>query len=222
MSVWFFGDSYCIESTAQDDTHWKYEHNWMDLVAQGLGADETIPISQFGVSNDWIFKFFLENTSKFKPGDSVVVQLTSAGRKWFLPNEPQKSNLFYSQGWTEKVSNAIDQYREHLHNDQLDNIQYTSYVYAIMFMTHSIKDVNFLILPGFDSVPGVTGNLTSDICNFELGNGQKKFFDKHNGFDPRLNHMSMENHIVLADKIVDYFKNDTMLDLTTGFKGDLY
>ena len=51
MSVWFFGDSYCIESTAQDDTHWKYEHNWMDLVAQGLGADETIPISQFGVSN---------------------------------------------------------------------------------------------------------------------------------------------------------------------------
>jgi hypothetical protein len=91
-----------------------------------------------------------------------------------------------------------------------------------MFMTHSIKDVNFLILPGFDSVPGVIGNLTSDICNFELGNGQKDFFEKHNGFDPRLNHMSIENHIVLADKIVDYFKNDTVLDLTTGFKGDLY
>ena len=38
------------------------------------------------------------------------------------------------------------------------------------------------------------------------------------GMDKRRNHMSKVNHQILADKIIDSFKNNVDLDLTTGFE----
>lgn len=223
MSLWFVGDSYCIETSAQNDTHWKYEYNWMDLVAQGLEESDVHYLSQFGVSNDWIFKQCIDHTADFKEGDTVIVQLTGSNRKWFFPDEPQLSNTFQSQGYHHSIQTAVDHYHQYLHNDQLNNIQYTAYVYALMFVKQSMQHVNFLFLPGFDSIPNVNGNLTTNICNYELGiTTPQEFFEKHKGYDPRLNHMSIENHTILANKVVDCLKNNTPLDLTNGFVKDLY
>lgn len=223
MSLWFLGDSYSIESQVEDNKIWDYDNNWMDYVSQGLAIGDVRVISQHGVSNDWIFKNFIDITSHLQSGDYVVVQFTSSTRKWFFPDNPHLSNTFQSYGYNHSkgVQNAIDGYHQYLHNDQLDNIQYTAYIYASMLVTQSRPDVKFLLLPGFDSVPNVIGNLTTNVCNFELED-PSKFFEEHKGADPRLNHMSHENHRILADKILDFFNNGTMLDLTTGFVGNLY
>lgn len=220
MALWFFGDSYCIESQypREEDFLWKYDYNWMDYISQGLGIDDVRVMSQHGVSNDWIFKNFIDCTSDFQKGDYIVVQFTSSLRKWFFPENPHLSNTLNCSGYEypKPVQKAIAGYNQYLRNDQLDNIQYTAYIYATMLVAQSRPDLKILLLPGFDDIPGIKGNLTTNICNYELED-PSKFYDKYEGFDPRLNHMSHDNHKVLADKIVDFFINSTLLDLTTGF-----
>jgi len=220
-NLWFFGDSYSIEVPHEGHEYWDYDNNWMSYIAQDLPIEQTFISSQYGVSNDFIFKSFIEHTSQYQSNDCVIVQLTGKSRKWFFENEPHWSNIFNSFGFPPDQQNAIEYYQRYLHNDQLDNIQYTAYVYAITCVIQARPDVKFLILPGFDAVPNVNGTLTTDVCNKELKD-PSKFYEKYNGQDPRLNHMSQENHRILADKLVDYFTNGTLLDLTTDFIGNLH
>lgn len=223
MALWIFGDSYSIETTAQDKNfHNHYDKNWIDHVSDDLNEHDVRVCSEYGVSNDFIFAFFLQHANDFKSGDHVIVQLTSPARKWFFEKEPYLSNFVQTDGWYDKEKKkAADSYLVNLQNNNLDNIQYTSYIYALQFITSTRTDVKTLLLPGFASIPGVIGNLTDNVCNNELLN-TKKFFDSHKGQDPRLNHMSPENHKILGDKIIDYFKNNTVIDLTKDFIGNLY
>jgi len=225
MALWVFGDSYCIESQIprEEDFLWDYDYNWIDYISQGLGVGDVRVVSQHGVSNDWIFKHFIDSTSDFQSGDYIVVQLTSNRRKWFFPEDPYLSNISNSFGYDhpKPVRQAIDGYIQYLQNDQLDNIQYTAYTYASMLVAQTRPDLKILLLPGFHPVPNVIGNLTTNVCNYELDD-PSLFLEKHKGFDPRLNHMSHENHKILANKIIDFFNNGTLIDLTTGFIGNLY
>jgi hypothetical protein len=76
-----------------------------------------------------------------------------------------------------------------------------------------------LVLPGFNSVNGVTGTLVDTSENeFVAAAGAQKYFDNNDGKDPRNNHLSTENHQILADKIFKFFNAGEMIDLTTDFK----
>ena len=238
MTAWFFGDSYSIplDSVAGNiDVEsggairrpaygklWKYQDNWISLVCKGLKEKSANIVAQYGVSNDYVFKHFADHYPHILDGDYVVIQLTSSNRKWFFPDEPALSNIVQSVGYTPERRGAIEQYLMHLQNDQLDNIQFTAYIYAIQLMIMSRPNISFLLLPGHDEVPGVIGNLTRHVCNPEIKGNPKFFYDYHNNFDPRLNHMSPGNHQVLATKILEFFKDGTTVDLTEGFYKDLY
>lgn len=223
MALWIFGDSYSIETLAQDKTyHNHYEENWIDHLSDGLNEKDVRVCSEHGASNDFIFAFFLQHANDFKSGDHVVVQLTSPSRKWFFEKEPYLSNILQSDGYTNnEQKKAVETYLATLQNDNLDNIQYTAYIYALQFIISTRTDVKTLLLPGFAPIPGVIGDLTTNVCNYELAN-PAKFFDLNQGQDPRLNHMSPKNHKILGDKILDYFKNNTVVDLTKDFIGNLY
>jgi len=237
-SAWFFGDSYSIplDSVAQGSdveagkiqTHpsygalWPYEDNWISLVCKGLKVSTANIVAQYGVANDYIFKNVVDHYPHMQDGDYVIIQLTSSNRKWFFPEEPALSNIVQRVGYTPERREAIEQYLKYLQNDQLDNIQFMSHVYALQLLITSRPTVNFLLLPGHNPVPGVTGNLTHDVCNPEISGNPKRFYDAHNNFDPRLNHMTDVNHIILADKILAFFNDGQLIDLTTGFKKDLH
>ena len=223
MALWIFGDSYSIETQEQDkqlQNH--YDENWIDYVSNGLKDQDVRVYSQHGASNDFIFDGLLQYANDFKSGDYAVVQLTAPSRKWFFEDDPQLSNIVQSDGYPHKwQKKAVDSYLANLQNDRLDNIQYTAYIYAINFITSMRQDVRMVVLPGFAPVPGVIGNLTTNICNHELSNPEE-FFKTNNRCDPRLNHMSPKNHKILGDKILDYFKNNTVIDLTKDFIGNIY
>ena len=74
-----------------------------------------------------------------------------------------------------------------------------------------------LILPGFNNVPGVKGNLC-EASGTEFNNEKTAiaYYDKTG--DLRFNHFSEVNHKILADKIIEFFKTGKTVDLTTGFK----
>ena len=92
-----------------------------------------------------------------------------------------------------------------------------------MYIKLALPGLKLLFLPGWGRAPETIGNLTVDVCNKEFDSTKtlQNFYNK-TGFDSRLNHMSIENHYILADKVGDYFINQTPVDLTTGFKTNIY
>ena len=227
MKLWVFGCSYSISSSFKHKDLWDYDKNWIDVVAENLNIDKNNinNCSQFGISNDVIFYSLLQNFSKISEGDLVIIQTTSSARKRFFPEDPALSNFTNMRkgARSKEQETALKHYITYLQNDQLDSIQLTAYIYAIMYMRQGAPSSKFLFLPGFGTAPEATGNLTENVCDNEFSSPDviNKFYLKL-GWDPRLNHMSMENHLVLADKVTDYFKNGTALDLTTGFKSNIF
>lgn len=234
MKLWIFGDSYSIPLDYVDsDTALKagvnsenYYTNWIKEVSNNLHVDELKIYSNFGVSNEWIFKNVMEQSNNFSPEDYVIVQLTNSNRHWWFPDEPAASNLaqsVFDPSWSKDKKKAIENHLKYLQNDQMDNLIYSSVIYSFMYVKLALPGIKMLLLPGWGSGPDTIGNLTVNVCDaeFDSEKTQQAFYSK-TGYDSRLNHMSIDNHLVLANKVIDYFENQVPVDLTTGFKTKIY
>jgi hypothetical protein len=234
MNLWVFGDSYTIptgfintESGIRAKMDGKvYTTNWVDEVVGKLDVSSLKLYSQFGVSNEWIFKHVMEQSNNFRPEDYIIVQLTNSNRHWWFPDEPASSNLAQSvsdPSWSKDKKKAIESHLKYLQNDNMDNLIYSSVIYSFMYVKIACPGIKMLLLPGWGRGPDTIGNLTDNVCDaeFDSEKTQQKFYKK-TGVDSRLNHMSIENHYILADKVGDYFFNQTPVDLTTGFKTNIY
>ena len=232
--LWIFGDSYSIplnyvdapESVAANIDKTVYTTNWITEVEKKLPINEVKIFSQFGVANEWIFQQVMEQSNNFSPQDCVVIQMTNSNRHWWFPELPAESNLtqmLSHPDWGREKKKAIELHLKYLQNDNMDNLIYSAMIYSFMYIRLGLPGIRILFLPGWGSAPETIGNLTVDVCNKEFDSTKtlQNFYNK-TGFDSRLNHMSIENHYILADKVGDYFINQTPVDLTTGFKSNIY
>jgi len=80
--LWIVGDSYSIGSSYKQNL-WQYDENWIDIVSKQLNVqdNDVENFSQFGVSNDYIFKKLIESFYQFQENDYVIIQTTSPSRK---------------------------------------------------------------------------------------------------------------------------------------------
>lgn len=227
MKLWLFGCSFSVSSNFKHPNLWVYDKNWIDIINEEFNFSNIENFSQFGVSNEFIFKNVVEQSVRYTSGDIIIVQLTSPVRKWFFPQDPVLSNFTNTKpdAFPKNTYKAIKQYLTYLQNQQCDDIIYSAYVYAIEHIKNIRSDCKFIILPGWGDYPGVNGNL-SKICDGEFSSEEDcmNFYESHY-WDPRLNHFTHENHAILAEKIIDYIKlNDSNipLDLENGFKRQIY
>jgi hypothetical protein len=232
--LWIFGDSYSVpRDYAETDLGIKagvdrniYTTNWIQEVEKKLNVDDLKIYSNFGVSNEWIFKNVMEQSNNFSPDDYVIIQLTNGNRHWWFPEHPAESNLpqlVSHPDWSKDKRKAIELHLKYLQNDQMDNLIYSATIYSFLYIKLALPGIQLLFLPGWGAAPETIGNLTNNVCDAEFDDNdtQQKFYSK-TGFDCRLNHMSINNHYVLADKIYDYFSNHIPVDLTTGFETNIY
>lgn len=220
--IYFFGDSFSVGNEFLIDSHWKYP-TWSRLLSIKLNQTTVCYNTDFGVSNEWIYDKFIHEAENFKPGDNVIIQPTAAHRKWLFEDRPHMSNIFHSNlaegvDVTKDEKKALNAYIKHLHFDKIDSIQYTMLINAFYSSVWMMKNVNFCILPGWGGTFGVKGCL-NDICAGEFENTDvlHKFYKKY-GLDPRPNHMSKNNHKILADKVYNFFTKGEPIDLTIGFE----
>jgi hypothetical protein len=233
--LWVFGDSYSmpIEFIGSDGDRaganidkTVYTTNWIEELANKLPIDELQVFADFGVANEWILKHVFEQFNNFKPDDCVVVQLTNSNRHWFFEDVPTESNIVQGLAHPDHSADkrkAIEGYIKYLDNDNMNSIIYSAMIYSFMYLKVAMPGLKMLLLPGWGRAPETIGNLTDNVCDVEFDNNKTKqaFYNK-TGFDTRLNHMSIDNHYILADKVGDYFINQTPVDLTTGFKTNIY
>lgn len=219
--LWIFGDSFSTKAP----NNLEYP-TWTEVVTTRLNVTCCENFSMNGVSNDYIFYKLAEQFKKMSQDDYVIVQTSQKNRQWFF-NDPSLSN--YTMGdlakyITSDQSLALDYFLTQLQNDELDEIRYVQFSLALERMTDVLRHTRMLILPGFVPVHGVTGSL------LEVSQGEfkdlstvKSFYKKDGkvGIDPRHNHLLPENHVTLANKIVEYFTTGNMIDLSCDFKNNI-
>ena len=237
--LYVFGDSFSHPFSFFDESN-KLRHagkeyppfipiknNWVDLVAERLtGTTDQINDSMAGAANEFIFHRFMDRMSQYKEGDYVIVCLTNENRRWLIEKSPHLSNFANSkidEGITKQEYKAIQQYAKYLHSDMASNAIYNSIIWATIHGAINLEPlgVKMLILPGWHTISGVEGSLTeASFQEFDSIETRNTFYKKTN--DSRWNHFSEENHKVLADKVCDFFTDFKMIDLTTGFKTNIY
>lgn len=223
--LWIFGDSF---SACYQENLNKHENNipvWTKQLAMLLKVDTIEYRSGYGYSNEYIFKTVIEETKNFNHDDSVLIQLTEPYRRWFIKEAPNYGNYHTilnsknNEIVTEQRKQAIKAYITYLQNEESDTLIYQQSFYALYSILTVSPISNWKILPGFDRCPGVNGNMCQ-IANLEFVDQQakEKWYEIHK-VDPRQNHMSEENHTVLAQKVYEWFNNPgTDINLLEGFK----
>ena len=96
-----------------------------------------------------------------------------------------------------------------------------------------LNNLNLILLPGFESgedgfpingrykVKGSLFNIgVNEIKGKTIELWHKYINITHAGQDPRVGHLSYENHVILSKKLSNTFLNNKSLDLTTEFKED--
>ena len=218
--LWVFGDSFSISREQLRD---KPEFMiWPEIVSHNLNLENYYNYAEWGVSNEYIYHQYHIHSAEIKPGDYIVIQLTSIDRQWFFKDIPTKGN-YYSKGIQEGLSKeqyeAIKMYITYLQRDELDIQRYHLLHLALERLKHIMNYSRILILPGFTPIPNCKGTLVNvSEDEFVSKNNMQKYYDNNNGIDPRSNHLSKNNHKILASKITRYFTHGTPIDLTTDFE----
>lgn len=222
-NLWIFGDSFSVPSAVWN-THPDFD-NWIDIVASRLGVEGYNYSAEWGVSNDWIFAQLIDKLNDIPSGDYVIVQTTQKHRQWFFEDQPDLSNYYvmnFEKQVSEAKANAVKEYITHLQNDNLDHIRYIQFCLALERLCSIFDNLKILILPGFWSLNGCVGNLVTVSDNEFTSKTHHEFYEKNNGKDPRVNHLSENNHKILANKILDFFQTGSTVDLTQGFEENIY
>lgn len=214
--LWIFGDSFSMPQPLDSEFV-----PWSVQLAANLGVESSNNYAMPGVSNDYIFYRLAESINETDEGDYIVIQTTNQHRQWFF-KDPVLSNYCIrdiDKYISKEQATALKEYISHLQNDELDNVRFIQFRLALERIVTLIQHAKFLILPGFHLCHGVEGSLIQ-VCDeeFETLDDIPGYYNNNDGKDPRINHLSVNNHKILADKITKFFNTGELIDLTTGFE----
>jgi hypothetical protein len=218
MALWIFGCSFSVSAgQVPKNTH----ATWAELLANKMGLDEYHNYAEWGVSNEFIVDQFMKVNDQIQPKDTVIIQVTEKARQWFFEAQPEIGNFYITdlhKHVTKNQKRAVDMYITYLDRDNLQDIRYALTCMALSHVAEIRQDCRIMILPGFNHVPGVKGSLL-EVCNNEFVSDESrhKWYTKY-PIDLRINHLSKNNHAILAEKIFHSFGTGMLLDLTTGFE----
>jgi len=222
------GDSFSVEPMEKEDS----TPTWPRRVAKQLGL-ELMNLSQHGVAQDWCFQQLragFHAKDAITDQDRIIVVLTHPNRFWFLQDQPNLSNshiIGMKQYVSKEQDRAIQGFLNYIQRPELDTL------HMVMRLGWLAGYVSRLGLPKPLMIRAFGMNVQEAETHSELDWARGTLFDIQanefvsgddtstheyfRGIDCRYNHLSLRNHHVITDKVVDYFENREPLDLTTGF-----
>lgn len=233
MKLWVFGDSFAemYENSIK-------EYAWQIQISKALKCD-VINIAHNGASSEWLILQLSKYWNEITSNDIVIVLIPYWDRQCIFPEDPDFSHLYAVQNygtdphitkrWNKYGKEAkisFEQYFMNLYNEDLVKIT-TQSLYAWIGHLTTVLDIPPLVL---ETRNQIVDNYFKNSCSIVHGNlfdismheweDQKdwiKLTKKALYKDFRLSHLSEQNHNVLANKIVNHFKHNNQIDLTTGF-----
>lgn len=226
-TLYIYGDSFGAD--------WKTDWQWhRQLVSKlnmnGVRIDRVVNQCVCGCSNDYSFDMFTKDRQK--PGDVVIFLITGIDRQTYWWDKPYLCNLKsiteteaakdLKATDTDKYNAALD-YWIHLDNYHLNFRRLEQLVYSLRVMQIE-RELKFQMIPCFpaeinwtDQIE-VIGNLTDTVCDGEfvtLDDAEEWY---STSMDTRANHMVLDNHTVLANKVYSALVHNEKIDLTKDFQ----
>ena len=245
MTLYVFGDSFAsIETdstmsvTAREQLISKA---WSVLLSKKLGVE----LKNFGISGsslEYTYYKFHQICADFKEDDIIVIVLTDLLRKWIIQDRPVTSSLVAVEMHGNLNSNLIKcarWYFANVLNVEVEEVHLQNFLHAVNATTPHLK-VKPLFICAFDDESrgrwGININTVNrsqinnfatgslwEVSSYEIEHADAKIAVKTNlKKEFRLNHLSDVQHPILADKILDYIHNGTVVDLTTGVVKNIY
>jgi hypothetical protein len=231
MNLWIFGDSF---AEIKFDNHLGWE--WQIQIANYFRCD-LYNVSHKGSSSEWITLQLSKNWNKIAKDDIVIILIPYWDRQCIFSEDPDFNHLSTIENcnkdqkiknrWNKYSKNqrdAFTKYFMHLHDTNLIKLK-TSSLYAwinnlnlykkpLVLETRSHSIDNYFQ----DNCVTAIGNLMDvSLAEWENINDWDTMTNRSLYIDPRLSHLVKKNHTVLANKIIDFFINDNLVNLNTGF-----
>lgn len=218
--LWIFGDSFAY---VPDNTP---PHIWQLRLSEQFDSLEIC--AGPGTSFDWIWAELYKYQDEIKPTDQVVVVLTEPSRHWFFKDIPGLTHakiLNLDEYVDKEQATALEYYLRYIQRDDLDNL---NVMYKLGWLSQIVNRKRWnkpILLSGFSrptynpsqfpNLIGCTGNLT--LASVEEVINQDKYTEFFHARDFRYNHLCLDNHKVLADKVIMAIATGAPINLTTGF-----
>jgi hypothetical protein len=230
-TLWVVGDSFASPETLGET------HAWPGLLAAKLGADKVENHGVLGSSQMYAWAVLQAFTlqGKIKPDDYIVAVMTHPARKWYVHDDPAIGKVdhlkVYAREGTipKELATAGELWDRYVDRPLLDVTDVENRLGWLAYNTHFRKwrkpivlkthEYEFNIAKDYPDIHVGEGNLTEDVSFKEIPGVEdgEQYNRVIKMYDPRHNHLCFSNHEILAEKLKDYFVNDTAVNLTTGF-----
>lgn len=217
----------------------KHQYLWQLSVASTLKRD-LVNIAANGASCNWLLSKLLHAEDGINEDDLLILIVPYWERMCIWPQSPDLTSLacldslgkheLSNAKWepyTKKEREAFESYFLYLKNDNFILSLYAALLHWVNSIGSRLKQKP-LILFGFapeystihlnncDIAPG----FLFDVCinEFKSIDLWYKIIENTPFIDPRIGHLSECNHKILSEKLIAYYTNGTVPDLTTGFQ----
>lgn len=222
-------------------------NNWWSIVAKHFHAVESPDIERrnFALEAtglDYTYRKVEETNTHWQKDDIVIVVLTSSNRAWLYEDKPTLSNMHIIEmmlkhgsvkdEFTAKEKEHMAYYFTHFHHKKQKEVIQRMFLKTLSLLKSQRGLKALVVLEAFkmtDRGP-LLDNLISSVRNspslWEISTKEllepdpKKRFFLNTRPDSRTNHLTWENHKILADKIIHAIDNNLLgefIDLREGF-----
>jgi len=245
--IYLFGDSFAYCHYNKDNL--VFQKTYPAILANYYKT-EIKSYARGGVANSFIFKSFndlFSQIKKFNDDDIVIINITASTRIWFWENHPELSDSkkvkaawanenvkFFERGVNiRELHNFYKFYQLYMHFFYFEERERTiieNFILSLIKRTDNLNKPPILI-PCFAAewswtkkivkkkkLPIIVPNLhLDDISRNEI----KGTIPTTHNWEHRINHLMPENHLILADKIINADKNTYSINFKSHFKKDL-
>ena len=220
-NLWVLGDSFAEFNSTVD--------SWQLDLAKKLELN-LINVSINGCGIDWLMLKWNEIYHKISSDDYVIILVPFPDRVCFFPERPSLSGIssldrHVKNGLNLNQATAVRDYFLWLHDPIFNSVRITAWLNWIDNVAIQLKNKPIIlhttsytphnILPNCEVA---TGNLFSVSQNeFKSYAEWSLLTDSGSWIDPRLGHFSKQNHQVLSNKLLDFWKNSINVNLEIGW-----
>lgn len=222
-TLWVFGDSFS-EIDLDDPNSNIWSVSLANKLQYNLCND-----SLAGSAQDWSFSMVKKYKSHITPLDQIIIALTHSSRFWFFEDLPSvaNSNIIDFEdivGSKERVL-AAEYYIKHIQRPSLDFLMLDHRLGWLNNLVLINKWKKPIIILGFGQYydPAEYPDLifsTGNLYDVSVGEGDNAL--ENRGVDIRYNHLCISNHTILSEKLFNTIVKNEPLDLTTGFKKNIF
>lgn len=234
-TLWLFGDSYLSENREFMLGRQDIISYWQ-TIAKETECNDIKNTARGGTSIEWVFYQYNEAMKNIKKNDIIIIGITNLKRRWLFKAYPHITNIELAK-FTKFKEGGMEEALTHIYLDPFHEITAQKLDLFLKLLTYHQKEIGFevILLDAFSNnvtcgynetflkSKGTLHNISQQEHSRSRAKYNQNFF--LNNQDVRLNHLSQNNHKILADKILNSIETRDIIDLETGFKEnfvDLY